>query len=716
MSDGTARVPLIPDHEVLRVIGRGSYGVIWLARTLTGRLRAVKVIDRAAFESERSFQREFDGMSSFEPISRRHGGFVNILHVGRGDGFFYYIMELADDEVRGQDIEIESYKPRTIKSELDSRGRLPPAECIEIGISLTDALETLHGHSLIHRDIKPANIIFVRGVPKLADIGLVAASGQYSFVGTEGYVPPEGPGTAQADIFSLGKVFYEITMGKDRLDFPEMATRIDEISEKDHVHGLNEILLKACAAKPSKRYHTAAEMHADLLRLRSGLKPARPFVRVAAIVAFVAVALGTWLFLRPPAPAPVPHVFATPTPMPQLPTPMPTPAIGSLTVTTSPAGGKVRVMRGTILIRDGVAPFTLQSLPAGDYTISGKFDLATASMRTTVAAGKTAAAELQFPTGNGTVKITSAPGGATVFENNMELGRTTWVDDDVAPGTHRYRIHLDGYKDAEIELVVHPEEPLVRFVSLEHSLGPEPGKPWTNSLGMKFVPVSDVRFCIWETRVKDYAEFCAETARAAGTPEFPQGDDHPVVLVDWQDAMDFCEWLTAKEHREGRLNDRQHYRLPTDREWSEAVGLPAENGTTPESRDGFFHKIYPWGKTWPPPKGAGNYADQALKKDFIAGYNDGFAQTSPAGSFPALANGVHDLGGNVWEWVLDGYKGGTDAHDNWAVVRGGSYANKKRIELESSYRNVVSRSERDVIYGFRCVLDDGYADGITNKP
>ena len=79
----SASIPLIPDHEVLRVIGRGAYGEIWLARSLTGAFRAVKVVYRTTFESERAFQREFQGMSSFEPISRAHPGFVDILHVGR---------------------------------------------------------------------------------------------------------------------------------------------------------------------------------------------------------------------------------------------------------------------------------------------------------------------------------------------------------------------------------------------------------------------------------------------------------------------------------------------------------------------------------------------------------------------------------------------------------------------------------------------------------
>ena len=63
-------------------------------------------------------------------------------------------------------------------------------------------------------------------MPKLADIGLVAdVSEARSFVGTEGYIPPEGPGTPQADLYSLGKVLYEISTGKDRQDFPAPAAR-----------------------------------------------------------------------------------------------------------------------------------------------------------------------------------------------------------------------------------------------------------------------------------------------------------------------------------------------------------------------------------------------------------------------------------------------------------------------------------------------------------
>ena len=73
---------------------------------------------------------------------------------------------------------------------------------------------------------------------------------------------------------------------------------------------------------------------------------------------------------------------------------------------------------------------------------------------------------------------------------------------------------------------------------------------------------------------------------------------------------------------------------------------------------------------------------------------------SPAGSFPPNALGLCDMSGNVWEWCADLYKPGS----RWGVLRGGSWANSNRAELLSSYRNVVDRKERDVIYGFRCVL------------
>jgi serine/threonine protein kinase len=126
---------------------------------------------------------------------------------------------------------------------------LPVAECLELGLTLNLGLAHLHKAGLIHRDIKPSNLIFVGGVPKLADIGLVIEVAEArSFVGTEGFIPPEGPNSPQSDLYSLGKVLYEAGMGKDRKDFPEPMTQIAEVPDSAQLLEFNAILLKACAA------------------------------------------------------------------------------------------------------------------------------------------------------------------------------------------------------------------------------------------------------------------------------------------------------------------------------------------------------------------------------------------------------------------------------------------------------------------------------------
>jgi len=214
--------PAVPDHELLRPIGSGSSGQVWLARNALGTYRAVKIVPERQ-SRQGSVANEFNGILKFEPVSRLHDGLVDILQVGRNEaaGYFYYVMELADDVACGQNIVPETYLPRTLAQDRARLKRLPVAECVRLGAAIASALGFLHQHGLIHRDIKPHNIIFVNGAPKLADIGLVTeASGVQSQTGTQGFIPPEGSGTIRADIYSLGKVLYEISTGKDRNDYP----------------------------------------------------------------------------------------------------------------------------------------------------------------------------------------------------------------------------------------------------------------------------------------------------------------------------------------------------------------------------------------------------------------------------------------------------------------------------------------------------------------
>ncbi|MBI3191839.1 MAG: serine/threonine protein kinase, partial [Pedosphaera parvula] len=270
---GSTAIPAIPDHELLRRIGRGSYGEVWLARSVTGQFRAVKIVTRQGFEDDHPYEREFSGIEKAEPVSRTHAGLVDILHVGRNEeaGCFYYVMELADDQQTGQRLDPDCYQPKTLRSELRTRGRLAPGECVRIVLALLEGLDHLHQHGLVHRDIKPSNIIFVDGRPKLADIGLVTGADETrSFVGTEGYVPPEGPGTPRADLFALGKVLYEMCTGRDRQDFPELPTNLRELPERKELLELNQVIGLACAGEARRRYGSAKAMHADLRLLERG--------------------------------------------------------------------------------------------------------------------------------------------------------------------------------------------------------------------------------------------------------------------------------------------------------------------------------------------------------------------------------------------------------------------------------------------------------------
>jgi len=307
-SGGATAPPTVPDYDLLRRIGKGAYGEVWIARNrATGVLRAAKIVWRHTFEDNRPFEREFEGIQKFERISRDHPSQLALFHIGQNEaeGYFYYVMELADaapipnDEcrmtkeipmtndqteasdptIRASDFGLPSsfdirhssfYTPHTLRSDLQ-HGRLSASRVLEIGLALSEALGHLHSHGLVHRDVKPSNVIFVNGRPKLADIGLVTdASDTCSIVGTEGYLPPEGPGTPQADIFALGKVLYEAATGLGRKQFPQLPSDLLGWPDSSLILELNEILLKACSVDARQRYQNAKAMHADLALRQAG--------------------------------------------------------------------------------------------------------------------------------------------------------------------------------------------------------------------------------------------------------------------------------------------------------------------------------------------------------------------------------------------------------------------------------------------------------------
>ena len=295
--DENPAAPHIPDHQLFRRIGRGSYGEVWLARTVMGRYRAVKVVYRRSFKEPRPFERELAGIQRYEPVSRSHEGLVDVLHIGRNDpeGVFYYVMELADDIECGQELSPETYNPHTLSGELRRRGSLSPAACAQLGLTLSQALQHLHGKGLVHRDIKPSNIIFVNGTPKLADIGLVSGMDETcSLVGTPGYIAPEGPGQPAADVFSLGKVLYECCTGQDRNSFPNLPTELETCPDREQLLELNEVILRACHHDARQRYQSAEDLGADLALVlnHKSVRRLRFLERRLARIKRVSVSLG----------------------------------------------------------------------------------------------------------------------------------------------------------------------------------------------------------------------------------------------------------------------------------------------------------------------------------------------------------------------------------------------------------------------------------------
>jgi len=225
---------------------------------------------------------------------------------------------------------------------------------------------------------------------------------------------------------------------------------------------------------------------------------------------------------------------------------------------------------------------------------------------------------------------------------------------------------------------------------------------YKNTLEMQFREVdgTQVLFSIWETRVQDYRIFVEETGRSWSSAGFTQEDTHPAVMVSWEDATQFCRWLTKREIASGALPKGCRYRLPTSAEWSLAVGLKKPEATdTMALVNGPSQTEFPWDGEWPPHEESGNYhPDLAC---------DPFAKTSPVGTFAANHFGLYDLGGNVWEWCSDSYKNSID----FRVLRGASWRMRSPGDLLSSLEiGNVGHLQLNT-YGFRVVLELG--EGTT---
>lgn len=264
----------IPDYELVRRIGQGGFGVVWLARhRLHGEFRAVKIVHHQQAI-------ELEGVRAYILQAQQHPALVAIEHLGTVDDAYYYVMPLADD-VKGQ-VALRSadlYEAQTVQWCVENLAPLSAEEIKRIAGDVLDGLEHLHRSGLSHCDVKPGNILQFDKRWKLADPGLLARNDQsQASRGTVAFWPPEGPQGAAADLFALGRTLYLLVGSGDFTGFEEYLTGRVELAGKQE-RQVQAVIAQACSADPGQRFATAADMR-DALH-QNVKRPRRRWSRAA---------------------------------------------------------------------------------------------------------------------------------------------------------------------------------------------------------------------------------------------------------------------------------------------------------------------------------------------------------------------------------------------------------------------------------------------------
>ena len=288
-------------------IGRGAYGVVYLAAGAGGERAAVKVCCREDIGDER-FARELRGAKLYRAIPPQEG-LVRMRDLVETEWGFYTVMDLADDEFASDSAASSGraaspfaaasgvYRAKTLARVIEGEKALPLKESVSLALSLAKGLDVLQRHHLLHRDIKPGNVLYVKGQPVLSDPGLlVEESDAASLVGTPGYVPPERFTEAASDIYSLGLTLKAASFGR-QVEELDKGPAMEADTGASHFSAWWRILNKTTDPTPSRRYQSAKALLRDLENLRRkvvltpiiGSRIAKVFITVLALAAIAII-------------------------------------------------------------------------------------------------------------------------------------------------------------------------------------------------------------------------------------------------------------------------------------------------------------------------------------------------------------------------------------------------------------------------------------------
>ena len=285
------------EWKLAREIGRGAYGIVYLATGPDGNRVAIKMCRRDALDDVR-YERELRGAKLYQSIPPQDG-LVRMTGLVETEWGFYTVMELADNEFGEMAEMTDEYRPKTLASVIEGEKALPLTECVKLAGYLAKGLVALQRHHLLHRDIKPANVLYVGGHPVLSDPGLVVEEANaVSLVGTPGYVPPEQFTDAASDIYSLGLTLRAASFGRQLEDLDKGPAMEADTGAK-LFPAWWRILNKATDPTPARRYQSAKALLKDIeklqLRLSVGAimksRIAKVLLSIFAVVFVVLVAL-----------------------------------------------------------------------------------------------------------------------------------------------------------------------------------------------------------------------------------------------------------------------------------------------------------------------------------------------------------------------------------------------------------------------------------------
>ena len=257
--------------------GGGAYGEVYVCTDISGRQLAVKIISKTKLGAD--WERELRGVSNYRKITENAPNLLQIYHVEEDADTFFYTMEAADS------VSADSYRADTLAERL-KKGPLPQDDTFNILRAIFDGIKTIHEAGFAHRDIKPDNIIFVKGQPKLSDIGLLSSlSATYTqLAGTLDFLPPEErasdtPRTDRTsrqknDLYAFGKVIYCAVTGGSPQDFPTVPAELPLTPE---LKFFLRLAFRLCNKDPLLRLDSLEKTASELVQIERKLQCGETF-------------------------------------------------------------------------------------------------------------------------------------------------------------------------------------------------------------------------------------------------------------------------------------------------------------------------------------------------------------------------------------------------------------------------------------------------------